>query len=96
MGSDREARGPSRQWALMPLAGALCGCSAGSAPAIVLFGAYFPTWLIVAILAILFAIITRVAFGVAGRAEAIPFPLFTCLAVGILVAGVIDLLWLDR
>jgi uncharacterized membrane protein len=80
----------------MPLAGALGGCSAGSAPAIVLFGAYFPTWLIIAILAILFAIITRIAFGVAGRADAIPFPLFTYLAVGILVAGVIDLLWLDH
>ncbi|WP_019832345.1 hypothetical protein [Sphingomonas sp. PR090111-T3T-6A] len=61
-----------------------------------MFGAYFPDWLIFAIVTILIAIATRIAFGVAGRAEAIPFPLFTCLAVGILVAGVIDLLWLGR
>ncbi len=80
----------------MGLAGGLGGCSARSAPAAVLFGAYFPDWLIFAILVVLFALATRIAFGIAGRAEAIPFPLFTCLAVGILLAGSIDLLWLGR
>ncbi len=78
------------------LATALGGCSTKAAPAIILFGAYFPAWLIFAILTVLFAIIARIVFGMAGRADAIPFPLFTCLAIGIIVAGVIDLLWLDR
>lgn len=76
--------------------GALCGCSSASAPALVLFGAYFPSWLLFAILAIVTAIAARIAFGVAGWALSVPFPLFTYLAIGVLVAGAIDLLWLGH
>lgn len=74
----------------------LVGCSARSAPAIVLFGAYFPDWLLFALLAIATAVIARVAFGIAGLGASVPFPLFTYLAIGILVAGVADLLWLGH
>lgn len=74
----------------------VAGFSGISAPAIIAFGAYFPDWLFLAIVAIAAAIVTRVAFGIAGRAAAVPFPLFTCLAVGILLAGFIDLLWFGR
>jgi hypothetical protein len=88
-------RSLGRFWPLL-LASAMAGCSTHSAPAIVLFGAYFPDWLIFAILTIVFAIVTRAVFGLAGLGTQIPFPLFTCLAVGILIAGAIDLLWLAR
>ncbi|WP_198670322.1 hypothetical protein [Dyella sp. C9] len=77
-------------------AGVLAGCSPHSAPALVLFGAYFPGWLLFAILAIVIAILARIAFGVAGLAPAVPFPLFTCLAIGILIAGAVDLMWLGN
>jgi hypothetical protein len=76
--------------------GMLAGCSSRSAPALVLFGAYFPSWLLFAILAILIAIAVRIAFGLAGLALSVPFPLFTYLAIGILVAGAVDLLWLGH
>ncbi len=76
--------------------GLLTGCSSRSAPALILFGAYFPDWLLFGVLAIMSAIITRVVAGIAGFAQAVPFPLFTFLAVGILVAGAFDLLWLGR
>ncbi len=81
-----------------PLAGtvALSGCASRSAPAIVLFGAYFPGWLLFGLLAMATAILARAAFGFAGWAESVPFPLFTYLAIGILVAGAFDLLWLGH
>jgi hypothetical protein len=85
-----------RLWPLLPAAGAIAGCSASSAPAIILFGAYFPDWLVFAILAIVIAIAARIAFGLAGLAQSVPFSLFTYLAIGILVAGAIDFIWLDR
>jgi hypothetical protein len=86
----------ARFWLLCSAVCALAGCSTRSAPALVLFGAYFPAWLLFAILAILIAIAARIAFGVAGLAPSVPFPLFTCLAIGILVAGAVDLLWLGH
>lgn len=83
---------------LIPLAVtlAVAGCSMRSAPAVILFGAYFPDWLVFAILAVLVAISARILLGLAGLAQSTAFPLFTCLAIGILVAGAIDLLWLGR
>ena len=86
----------ARFWLLCPAAGALAGCSPHSAPALFLFGAYFPGFLLFAILAILIAMAARIAFGIAGLAPSLPFPLFTCLAIGILVAGVVDLVWLGN
>ncbi|RDS79180.1 hypothetical protein DWU98_19375 [Dyella monticola] len=81
---------------LLPALGAIAGCSTSSAPAVILFGAYFPDWLVFAILTIVIAIVARIVFGLAGLAQSVPFPLFTFVAIGILVAGAFDLLWLDR
>lgn len=86
----------ARSWLACAAGGALAGCSSGSAPALVLFGAYFPGWLLFAILAIVIAIVARIAFGLAGLALSVPFPLFTYLSIGILVAGAVDLLWLGN
>ena len=88
--------GLARLWLPSAFGGVLAGCSSGSAPALVLFGAYFPGWLLFAILAIVIALVARIAFGLAGLALAVPFPLFTYLSMGILVAGAVDLLWLGH
>jgi hypothetical protein len=88
--------GSRRSWLLLPAVSAIAGCTTSSAPAVILFGAYFPDWLVFAVLTVVFAILARIAFGLAGLAQSVPYPLFTCLAVGILVAGAIDLVWLDR
>lgn len=74
----------------------LTGCSPSSAPALSLFGAYFPNWLLFGLLAILFASLSRLLFGIVGRAELVPFPLFTHLAIGILLAGLFQIQWLGR
>jgi uncharacterized membrane protein len=87
--------GDRRLW-LLSAVSAIAGCSTSSAPAVILFGAYFPDWLVFAILTIVIAIVARIAFGLAGLGQSVPYPLFTYLAVGILVAGAIDLIWLDR
>jgi hypothetical protein len=76
--------------------GLLAGCSSRSAPATVLFGAYFPYWLLFGMMAIVFAMIARAVAGIAGFAHGVPFPLFTFLAIGILVAGGFDLFCFGR
>ena len=72
------------------------GCADRSAPAIVLFGAYFPDWLLFALAAIAAAISARVVAGLIGLERSIPFPLFTYLATGVLVSGFIYLAWMGR
>jgi uncharacterized membrane protein len=88
--------GARRPWPLLPAVGALAGCSTSSAPAVIVFGAYFPDWLVFAILTLAIALVARIAFGFAGWAQSVPYPLFTFIAVGVLVTGAIDLVWLDR
>ncbi|WP_198651471.1 hypothetical protein [Dyella sp. C11] len=93
---ERSRRVIARAWLPCATASMLGGCTSGSAPALVLFGAYFPSWLLFAILAIVIAIVARIAFGMVGWAPSLPFPLFTCLAIGVLVAGAVDLVWLGN
>lgn len=84
------------RWLVLSGAAGLTGCAVHSAPAVVVFGAYFPDWLLFAILAIAAAIMARVAFGIAGLGSSVPFPLFTYLAMGVLIAGAVNLFWLGH
>ena len=70
------------------LASFLGGC-AGGAPSYVIFGAYFPAWLLSAIIGVCSALCARVLIA-AFRLDA-PYLLFVCVSVGI-VAG--SLFWL--
>ena len=47
-------------------------------PSFVLFGAYFPAWMLLALLAIVAAILARAVFLVTGLARVLPFQLFVC------------------
>ena len=82
--------------ALVPSFGVLAGCSSKPAPAVIAFGAYFPDWLILAMAAVVIAILARIAFGLAGQGDAVPFPLFTCLAIGVIVTSSLYLFWFGR
>jgi hypothetical protein len=64
---------------------ALGGCSAG-APSFVLFGAFFPAWLLCGTLGIVGAGVARAAFVASGLSVALPYQLFVCAAVGTVVA----------
>ena len=64
---------------------ALGGCSMG-APSFVLFGAFFPAWLLCGTLGIIGAGVARAAFVASGLSQALPYQLFVCAAVGLIVA----------
>jgi hypothetical protein len=64
---------------------ALGGCSTG-APSFVLFGAFFPAWLLCGTLGIVGAGVARAAFVASGLSDVLPYQLFVCTAVGVIVA----------
>jgi hypothetical protein len=55
------------------------------APSFELFGAFFPAWMLCALLGIFGAAATRVALATSPLNDAIPFQLAVCTAVGVIV-----------
>jgi hypothetical protein len=83
---------PRRQAGALLRAGAvsfaalpLAGCLSAGAPAIPLFGAYFPSWLLCAFIGILGAVVVRLVFIRAGIDDALPIrlPVYICIAAAI-------------
>jgi hypothetical protein len=64
----------------------LTGCSLAAAPSFELFGAYFPAWMLCALIGIVVAGITRVVLTAPAVSEAIPFQFAVCTAVGVIAA----------
>ena len=67
------------------LAGPLGGCTAPTSPAVPLFGAYFPSWLLCAAAGVVGAVVGRVVLIRLGVDEGMPLRLlvYTCLAAAI-------------
>ena len=74
--------------AFMPLA----GCAARGAPSWSLFGAYFPYWLVSALIGIVGALVAHRVFISTGWVRVVPYQLSVCTAIGV-VAGVLVWLW---
>jgi YtcA-like protein len=74
---------------------ALGGCSAG-APSFVLFGAFFPAWLLCGTLGIIGAGMARAVFVASGLSGVLPYQLFVCSAVGVIVALLVWLIGLGQ
>ena len=64
----------------------LTSCSSGGAPSFSLFGAFFPAWLLCGIAGIFGAIVARGAFVSSGLANALPYQLAVCTAIGVITA----------
>jgi YtcA family len=64
----------------------LGGCSTGGAPSFDLFGAFFPAWLLCGVVGIAGAALARVAFVSSGVANALPYQLAVCTAIGVITA----------
>ena len=64
----------------------LNGCSTGGAPSFDLFGAFFPAWLLCGIVGVAGAVAARVAFVSSGVANALPYQLAVCTAIGAIIA----------
>jgi hypothetical protein len=71
----------------------LSGCAVNGAPSFVLFGAYFPAWMLLAGIGIVIALATRVALVATGLAAVLPLQLFVCTSTGLIVASLTWLLW---
>ncbi len=70
----------------------LVGC--GGAPSVTIAGAYFPAWLLCALIAALVAVIVRVLIVVAGLSHHVPYPLAVCSSIGVIFALVVWQLWM--
>ncbi|QET06405.1 MULTISPECIES: hypothetical protein [Cupriavidus] len=75
---------------LAVLAALLHGCA--GAPSFVLFGAYFPLWLLSALIGILGAVIAWRVFVATGWAETVRFQLLVNTAIGVMIAEIVWLL----
>jgi hypothetical protein len=64
----------------------LSGCTQRGAPSLALFGAYFPAWMLCAVLGIFASIGARAVFVATGLSNALPFQLFVCMAIGVCFA----------
>ena len=62
------------------------GCSTGGAPSFDLFGAFFPAWLLCGIVGVAGAVAARAAFVSSGVANALPYQLAVCTAIGVITA----------
>lgn len=81
--------------AQLPVGILLSGCSGGTAPTLSLFGAYFPIWILCAIVGVMVAAGTRLLLVVTGLSEVVPAQLLVCAAVG-LMASCLTWLWLGQ
>ena len=74
----------------------LAGCAAREAPSFIMFGAYFPAWMLCAVIGIMGALAARIAMVATGLSETLPFQLFVCASVGLVVAVSAWWLWFGR
>ena len=63
----------------------LTSCSLAAAPSFELFGAYFPAWMLCALIGIVGAAGTRVALTTPALSGVVPFQFTVCTAVGVIV-----------
>lgn len=74
----------------------VAGCTMDGAPSFPIAGAYFPAWMLCALIGIVMAIATRAVFVVSGLADILPFQLFVCSAIGCGVALLVWLFWFGQ
>ena len=85
-----------RSMAVFSLALALGGCTSAGAPAIALFGAYFPSWLACTLAGIVGAVVVRLVFIPLGIDDALPFRLPIYVAVAACLGFLVSLLGFGR
>jgi hypothetical protein len=66
------------------------------APSFSLFGAFFPAWMFCALIGIIGAIAARAAMLSSGLARILPFQLFVCASIGLIVGLLVWLIWFGQ
>jgi hypothetical protein len=74
----------------------LTSCSSSGAPSFTLFGAFFPGWMFCGLTGIIGAAVARAVFVVSGLSNVLPYQLFVCTAIGIIVAILAWFVWFWR
>jgi len=64
----------------------LCSTGCSGAPSVTIAGAYFPAWLLCAVIAVVAAVFIRVLMVATGLSNFIPYQLAVCCSVGAIVA----------
>jgi YtcA family len=78
--------------AIVLLAALSSGCD--GAPSVTVAGAYFPAWLVCALIGALAAVLARAIFVATGLAQALPLQLLVCVSAGVLCGAVAWVLWI--
>ena len=74
----------------------LGGCASGGAPTYSIVGAFFPGWMFCAVLGIVGAIAARGLFVATGLNRALPFQLFVCSSLGVIIAVLAWIYWFGQ
>jgi hypothetical protein len=70
------------------------GC--GGAPSVTIAGAYFPAWLLCAVIAVLATLLIRALMVATGLANYIPYQLAVCCAAGAIAGLILWHFWVVR
>ncbi len=67
----------------------LGGCEVRGAPSLVLFGAYFPAWMLCALAGVVAGVVAHFLFALSRLDEIVQQQLLVCASLGLLVAVVV-------
>lgn len=67
----------------------LGGCALHGAPSYPLFGAYFPLWLLSALIGVAGSIVAHRVFVATGWADTVPLQLSVCTAIGLVITVIV-------
>jgi hypothetical protein len=81
---------------ICPMSTSLAGCASHGAPTYPFVGAFFPGWMFCAVMGIVGAIAARGLFVVTGLNRVLPFQLFVCSSLGVMIATLAWILWFGR
>src|SRR5215813_14568158 len=79
--------------AMLLLGQVFCLTGCGGAPSVTIAGAYFPAWLLCAVIAVLVAAFIRGLLVATGLANYIPYQLAVCCSAGTIVALIMWHFW---
>ena len=82
--------------AVLLLGQAICLTGCDGAPSVTIAGAYFPAWLLCAVIGVLVAAFTRAFMVATGLANHIPYQLLVCCSIGAIFALILWHLWVVR
>jgi hypothetical protein len=92
----RRPRGYERAFLATLISIVLSACGERGAPSFALVGAYFPAWMVCALIGIIAAIGARGGFIASGLSGVLPFQLFVCASIGVCFALLAWLLWFGQ